>query len=502
MQISESISNPLRIRCRIEPYAHQIEGTQKIINNPYFMLADEMGAGKTKQAIDAAQALFDYGVIDNVLIIAPASVRAVWFDPDLGEIAKHFWADTGGVVLEYHTRDRAWRYGDINISRRMHWLITNYDYVRTHDDELSAFCTSRTFLILDESSAIKNHQAQQTKATLRLRLRCGRVLLMNGTPIANNPGDLFSQGQIMNPNILGCKSWTYFRSRYAVMGGYLNKQIVQWINLEDLQRRFAPYVLRRLKKDCLDLPPKLPPTILTATLTPATWKIYRDMRDELVVWLSDQTASVAAQAVVKALRLSQIASGFVGGIESLDNYDKNPEVQEVGREKLDVFLQWYTDQLQNEPNLKLLVWCRFRMELARLYNETSSKFPKVATAKIWGNQNRHERGEALKLLDPRTTPSGPVLVSGTPSSGALGLNLTAANHVVYCSNDYSLRTRLQSEDRVHRPGQTRPVVYLDIIATGPQGQKTIDHTIIKALREKQNLANWTTSAWIKSLTEE
>jgi hypothetical protein len=55
---------------------------------------------------------------------------------------------------------------------------------------------------------------------------------------------------------------------------------------------------------------------------------------------------------------------------------------------------------------------------------------------------------------------------------------------------------------VHRPGQKYPVSYFDVVATGPQGQKTIDHTIQKALRNKLDIAKWTTGAWVSALLEE
>jgi SNF2 family DNA or RNA helicase len=83
----------------------------------------------------------------------------------------------------------------------------------------------------------------------------------------------------------------------------------------------------------------------------------------------------------------------------------------------------------------------------------------------------------------------------------MGLNLTSAYTVVYMSNSYSLKVRLQSEDRVHRPGQVNTVSYYDVIATGPQGQKTVDSVVMKALRDKEQLATWTTSAWVKALQE-
>jgi SNF2 family DNA or RNA helicase len=80
--------------------------------------------------------------------------------------------------------------------------------------------------------------------------------------------------------------------------------------------------------------------------------------------------------------------------------------------------------------------------------------------------------------------------------------MTAAADMMDISYDYSLEKYLQSRDRIHRPGQTRPVSYFDVIATGPSGQKTIDHHVIKARREKHNIAEWTTRAWIRALQEE
>ena len=494
---------------KIKPYDHQVVGVNALVSSPYFALFDEMGAGKTKQTIDAAQVLFHTGVIDRVVVICPAPVRAVWFDQELGELKKHLWDTTPAVISQYHQKIKGWMSGPKE-TRYLHWMITNYDYIRDLErlQELGDFCNNRTLLVLDESSAVKNSKAKQTKACLYLRKKSGRVVLLNGTPIANNPGDLFAQGFIMHPSILDCKNFFQFRARYGIKGGYLGKQIVKWINLNDLQNRFKPHVLRRLKIECIDLPPKLPATIMTKELTPKTWKLYKEMRDDLVAWLSESTVSTAPQAVVRALRLAQLTSGFIGGVDqALPDSDTDftgPTTQEVGSEKLEVFLEWLDEQLQASPNMKLLVWCRFRAELARLHRTVTqnSKYKQISVGTIWGGQKPYFREHALRLLDPRTMPEGPVIVMGTPSSGSMGLNLTGAHTVVYMSNDYSLKTRLQSEDRVHRPGQTQPVSYMDIVATGPQGQKTIDHSIMKILRGKAQLADWTTEAWINELMEE
>lgn len=519
-------------RCLRSPYNHQKVGIESLYkwNDPdvgrvfggCFALFDDMGAGKTFQVIISALSLFLDNYIDRVIVVAPAAVRSVWYDPDFGEIRKHSFPDVPKLVHEYHSKERMW--GDAKKGVKfLHWIITNYEFVRAAPrlEELISYCDKRTLLVLDESSAVKSHRALQTKACIKLRAKCGRVVLLNGTPIANNPGDLYAQAKIMDPRILDCKDYFKFRARYAIMGGYMQKQITGWRDLEDLQRRLKPYILRRLKEDCLDLPEKLDPVIHTVALTPASWKIYKAMRDDMVSWLNDSTVSTASQAIVKAMRLAQITSGFLGGIEELsleedfgaenDSIGKPAEDQEIGREKMDHFLDWLKDRLYDDPGFKVLVWCRFRSEIKRLYAELQ-KIPGLNTGLIWGGQKRGSysetekpaagsREEALRLLSPETAPKGPVVVLGTPATGSMGLNLTAAHTVVYLSNDHSLKTRLQSEDRVHRPGQVHAVSYFDYVATGPEGQKTIDHLIIKSLQSKEALANWTISAWISALSE-
>lgn len=532
----------------LDLYEHQIDGCKILTkwNDPAtgrvlggcFGLFDEMGLGKSRQVIETAQTLFQAKEIQSVIIAAPASVRAVWYDPELGELAK-FYSDPIRVI-EYHTKLREWHRWE-GSSPYLTWYITNYDFIRNPErlkPLLEIAKEGKTLLVLDESSAVKNWKAAQSKASLILRNECARVILLNGTPIAHSPGDLFMQAFIMDPSILGCQTYYQFRARYAVMGGWRGKQIVGWLHpargepkgvrqkveccdlpfpspvhcapgqgLDDIQQRLKPYVLRREKKDCLDLPPKLPPVVITVPLTEQTWTVYKEMRDEMIAWLDEQTAVSAPQAGVRILRLAQVTSGFLGGVKTeidcecgssnpscvicggLGKAIKEEPPRDLSREKHDALLTLLNEKFENGE--KVLVWCRFRYEVERIIEDVTE----VPLEVIWGGQNLRERQDALRLLDPRTAPEGPAVLVGTPASGSVGLNLTAAWNVAYISNDYSLKTRIQSMARVHRYGQTHPVNYYDFIATGPEGQRTSDHAIIKSLYAKESLANWTVSAW-------
>lgn len=525
--------------CRLRPYSHQVVGANFIVINPFCALFDEMGAGKTLQVIMAACILFLRGEIERLIIIAPASVRAVWFDQEIGELAKHLWESVSAEVIEYHGRERRWQWGPPpgDGKKRLQIIVTNYELLRQKSwlDKLLPYATKKTLLVLDESSMVKNWKSEQTKACREIRKRIGRIVLLNGTPIANSPLDMFAQGNIMSPTILETPFMTHFKSRYAQMGGYIATtkwgarvptQVVGWQNIDDLQRRFAPYVLRRLKRDCLDLPEKLAPITLTATLD-QEWDYYKAMRDDMVAWLGTSNVSMSLEIFTKLMRLAQITSGFLGGVEDFDDgdpedYDARPDwmppapeslfdeavlqfndtdtktVKEVGRAKLDLLINFTKERLEQEKNLKLLVWCRFKPEVERNLKDFRSLFPSMDVGVIRGGQKKSERIDAMKLLDPRFTPNKPVTVFST-SAGARGSTLVASHTVVRMSRDWRLDTLLQADDRVHRMGQDHPISYFDIVAEGPRGQRTVDLDILTDLLRKLDTSIWTTSAWVDRL---
>lgn len=524
--ITTQLRTTLRLdQCKLRPFDYQVIGINRALMQPAFGLWDSMGLGKTLQIIVAAQLLFQRGLIDRVIVVAPATIRSVWFDEELGELQKHLFIPS--LVSEFHAKIRQWRYAPGPDNSRLRWVITNYDFIRAPGrvEHLLKYCTSKTFLVLDEP-AIKNRTTIQTKACFRLRAKCGRVVLADGTPISHSPLDLFTQGNFLDARILQCKSFYEFRSRYAIMRPNSSfPQIVGWQNLEDLQRRFKPFVLRRLKSE-QNLPPKLPSVPHEVRLKDKTWTRYKEMRDDMVTWLDQQHVVVAAQVVVKVMRLLQLTSGFLGGVEVEEAVELAEEqeladwmestdapvfvapsaveyhttVAEISREKLDYLLVLLKQLFDADPTLKVIVWSRFKPEYRRTVAALREKFPDVTISGITGGQKKAEREEAKRLLDPRTAPEGQAVVVMT--AGHKGLNLTAASVNIYLSHDPSPDKRLQSEDRSHRHGQTRAVSYFDIVAYGPDGQKTWDHTTLKNRANRIDTAAWTAEAWRTSLTAE
>lgn len=536
--MSDLILDLLKAHERLPHRAHQLDGIRKLVERDFFALFDEVGAGKSKQVVDASQILFSQGRIDTAIVITPGFARSVWAeeDPILGEVAKHAWENVPNVIHEYH-KD----YDELQWdAHALNWVVSNYEFIRRDDRLLSLIKQLRNrkpWLILDESWAVKGN-SDQTKACLKLRYkRADRVTILNGTPLADGkPKDLFYQMQILDRDILGAANMTHFKRKYCVMGGYMNKQIVDYVNLDELNARVAPHVLSRRTRDCFDLPPMLDPILIEARLSDATWRIYKEMRDEMVSFLGGEM-SVSKQAIVRALRLAQICSGYLGGLESIDDDlpttegwtepTKQPAPQwlrsmhelppdpsdtpvdltlpkgvrltkEIGREKLDAFMNWL-GTFPQQPK-KLLVWCRFSPELERTTTEVRKLYRNVQ--QLRGGQKKDERDAAKRLLSPDADPNEEGAVCGNQKAGGASLNFSAANIAVYLSQGPALIERTQSIGRIERPGQRNPIRIVDVVATGPKGQRTIDHHILKSLRSKDDMARWTVDQWRAILRSE
>lgn len=552
----------------IKPYPYQRDGLKHVFNTFHEVkrpkgsegnafLADEMGVGKTYQAVVASSILFQNDEIDMAIVVCPKSVRGQWDNDETGQIRKYCAADY--VSVRYDSDFR----GSFPINpNQLIWVTTSYSYLRSKIDkfiELVKKSKKKFILILDESSFINSHTTQQRKAVKALRKLASRCLLLNGTPIANTILDLWSQFDILDPAAIDEMGYYHFRNRYTMQGGFegreridfhqrdldkLNAELSDLITLKlsfptdsaqfsktiekiqskrekidtmlrvkeaiaRLKIKLKPWIIRREKKDVLlQLPAKLPPVYFEAPMSTEGYRVYKEMRDEMVAWASRAEFSEAVNGAVKLGRLSQITSGFLGGLVTLkredgdeddtleekSNYEETNSIpsgmhgpREVDRSKLDTFLEWF----ELNDNLKVVVWCRFRAEMFRLRDELEKKKYKVGM--IIGQQSTSEREEVIRAFS-----AGELDVCiANPASGGFGLD-GLQNHCYTCvrlSMDHSLIKHEQSSDRLHRNGQTMPVSYIYILATSPSGGKTVDHLVVESVLNKQEMSAWGMDKW-------
>jgi SNF2 family DNA or RNA helicase len=171
--------------------------------------------------------------------------------------------------------------------------------------------------------------------------------------------------------------------------------------------------------------------------------------------------------LTEILRLHQVANGYVKSDDG--------EILQFKNEKLKALME-----ILEETDQKVIIWATYVHNIHEVIGALSEKYGSKAVVSIYGEVSQQDRMVAVDRY--QNDPECRFFV-GNPTTGGYGLTLTQAKYVVYYSNNYNLEVRLQSEDRAHRIGQTKNVVYIDIIA-----KDTIDERIVKALKEKQYLS--------------
>lgn len=472
---------------------HQLEAVQRMVGRKTYALFMEQGTGKTWTLLADAERLYAKGTIDTVLVVAPNGVHTNWINREIpmhmeGNIVARAWRSGAGVR---HTRslEDLFKVREEGQSVPLRFLAVNIDALVTKKgyDFCERFLLSgNAWIILDESSRIKNPDAARTKALMRLRRHAKGARIASGTPVTNSPVDVFAQMEFLESGLLGTTSYRAFVAEYADVLPAHHPMIVnmtirnpraayaqivarnpdgspRWRNLDKLQKLLEPHSFRVLKKNCLDLPDKIYKTI-TFEMNYEQQRAYDKMQDELRIDLGDNV-ELPVSELAALIKLQQITSGFVNtplGIRYVS--EDNPR------------LKAFMDAVEDVDG-KFIVWARFREELEAISDALGDAG--ITHVQYHGGVNREDRETAVDGFQ-----NGDVRVFvGQPQSGGIGLTLTAAETVFYFSNDFNLETRLQSEDRAHRIGTRKNVVYIDIAA-----ENTIDENITQNLQRKKRTA--------------
>ena len=463
------------------PYDHQRTTFNESWERPYFGLFMEMGTGKSKVAIDTMGALYESGEIDTALIIAPKGVFDNWVKK---EIPVHLPDRVQTKLVKWQPnftqkfRDQIQEIADPQKREPgfLHILVMNTEAFSTQKGASAAQkfvkLNPNCLTILDESTSIKNKGAQRTKNLIKIGQASKFRRILTGSPITKSPMDLFSQCEFLNPKCLGFNSYYAFQGRYAnvqqrAMGHRSFNQIVGYRRLDELNNNLDKFSNRILKEDCLDLPDKLY-IRRDVPLSVEQARLYKQMKKLALAKLEDGELATTASVLTQIMRLQQICCGFLqpddGEIQSLDN------------NRMDELLT-----ILDETQGKVIIWASYTHDIKKIRDTLSEKYGEESVACYYGETPQDERQTIVEEFQDKDGPLR--FFVGQPRTGGYGITLTAANTVIYYSNSYDLEIRLQSEDRAHRIGQVNKVTYVDLISP-----KTIDEKIVKALRDKIDIA--------------
>jgi len=462
----------MHYKYKSKPFAHQKKALEMSWDKEVFAYFMEMGTGKSKVLIDNIAMLYNAGKINGALIVAPKGVYKNWFDQ---EIPNHMPDYIPKKVGLWKTKPDAPDLKPLfSTGAELHILIMNVEAFSTKKGVQFAerFLNShKTLMAIDESTTIKNPGALRTKTIVSLRPLTKYRRILTGSPVTKSPLDLFTQCYFLDPYLLDQSSYYVFRTRYAVcrkinVSGRQVEIVVGYRNLGELSEKLKPFSYRVLKDDCLDLPKK---TYMkrTVELTPEQKKVYKQMKQEAIAFLNGKMVT-SATVITQLMRLHQITCGHFKSNDGTVQDLKNNRISEL----LDII---------QEVEGKAVIWAHYRHDIEKIVESISKKHGENTVVTYFGDTSTEDRQKAIKKIQD---PNSPVrFIVGTPQTGGYGITLTGASTMIYYSNGYDLEKRMQSEARIDRIGQERPMTYIDIMA-----EDTIDDKIVKSLRNKVNIA--------------
>lgn len=444
--------------------------------NKGFGLLFEMGCGKTLTAIAIAGAGYQMGKVERLLIVAPTSVVAVW-PKELQEYAKFKYTCK---TLLGEKKQRLKQIDDLIKFpfKALKVAVINYESTWRPEilEKLKEF--DADMVIADESQRIKTYDAAQSKAMHELGDQARYKLILSGTPVQTAAIDIWSQYRFLDKSVFG-DNFFKFRGRYAIMGGYGNKKIVGYKDLEGLIKKEHSIAFRVTKDEALDLPEQ---TFETRKIqfNQKEKNLYERIKKDSYAELDGGGHITATTVLTRLLRLQQLAGGFLV-------QDDAQKPQLVSRAKLDALADIIEDYVIGSGK-KLVIFARFIAEVKAIMELAGKVLPKeLKQVAIYGDIKKENRGGIVKQFqeDPNT-----VLFIGQIDTAGTGITLTAADTCVYYSKNFNYATYSQSLSRIHRIGQRNCCTYIDLEIEG-----TIDELISKALSRKEDMAKTVVDNW-------
>lgn len=438
-----------------KPYEHQRRMVQYALAHKQFAFLCEMGTGKTLAAINFCNILFETWRAKRALIVAPKTICSVWEK----EIAK----DSNFPVYTAHDKTKKRKIAILRLQFEKIYCIINYEaltaMMKGKDNRMQKEIGSNfNIVILDESTRIKNPKAKTTKNILKTFPEVPYKLILSGTPVTQSPVDIYSQYRFLNNNFLRWKNWYSFRNYFCIMGGYMNYQIIGYRKLPLLKSLIGKHALQIKKEDCIDLPQKIYERRETDMSRPLKSQ-YTEMKRNLILEVENNEDLTAENVLVKMKYLQRISSGHFL-TEQKDN------------SKINLLEETICDLPEGE---QFIVWVFFRKSIELI--EDLLKRMKIKYSVLHGDIK--DRGAQIDNFQSGERRC----MIGQIQTGGMGITLTAAHYSIIFENSFSLQDRKQLEDRIHRPGQNKKCVYIDLIL-----KKSLDKKILHAIQTKQTTA--------------
>jgi SNF2 family DNA or RNA helicase len=410
-----------------------------------YALFMEMGTGKTLSAIR----MILYKMVPT-MIVAPLSIlESVWMN-EIDKWQQVFNKSAKLKVVNLWNNLKEFN-GNYNI------YVINYEQFKKLKDVQAKI----KFLIIDESSKLKNHTSGISKAILEYRDKIKYRLILSGKPAPNNLLEYWAQMSFINSELLDSNYYA-FRNKYFYStgyGGYIYTPFAE--AREKIMFQISKQAFFIKKEECLDLPDKTF-NIRTIIMDEIQRKKYNEMKNDNIMEFKSHT-TLGANELAKIMKLRQITAGFTITTDGMPLQLSGSKIEEL----LNVL-----DEI--EESRQVIIWVQFHFEIEMIKEVLKENY-----VTLYGDMKQKEKEEAINQFKAR----GVKYLIAHPASGGMGLNFTNCSYMIWFSLSYSLEQYAQACDRIHRIGQMNKCTYIHLLA-----KDSIDEVIYKALLKKQRIS--------------
>lgn len=495
-------SVPFYVKEGATPYQHQLDFMKYAIDRQNcgrtsgFILGDQQGLAKTCESMNLAIYNREHHNFKHCLVICCINSSKYNWQKDI--LAHTRGAENpyilgtrlkkDGVSLKSHTGNKekledlrsGHMYGKADAPELPYFIITNIEAFRAREgkhhpftEELIKMVNSGelNMIIIDEIHKNASPSSIQGKQLLELKKFTGSKLQwipMTGTPITNRPTDVYLPLKLVDGH--NYDSYYFWCQQFCVYGGYGGHDIIAYKNIPMLKSKLQSNMLRRLKKDVLDLPPKIYYTEYVDN-TPHQERLYEQLSAELAEKREHVVESL--NPMTQFLRLRQVN----GSPELVDDTIQIDDHYLSKNAKLSKLLELLDDAVSRGE--KTLVFSNWVEPLRTLYIFVSKKYK---TCCFTGTMSEADREKHKHVF--MTNPDYKVMLG---TIGAMGTThtLTAATNVIFYDEPWTPSDKEQAEDRAHRIGATEPINIITIIS-----RDTVDDRVHDILYSKQRISSY------------
>lgn len=454
-------------------YQHQIDGIRRMARMSSAVLADEMGLGKSIQALTVFAIDVKKGYSTKAIVVCPASLKPNW----AAEIEKftrfNYVVLPGGGVTPVARQLMLEKFKEMEGPKI---LVVNYEQVRMFLDQLNREFFD--FGIFDEAHYLKSPFSARTRNCRALYTR--RSLMLTGSPMPNNVTELWVMLDRCNPGKWG--TYYKFRNQFALYGSGKNQGTIVGVNRKDkLRQKLSNVMVRRLKKDCLDLPEvQIIERVVGLTVEQHKMyeRVYNDMIVEYANGLEDNTK--IKNAAVRFMRLLQVCGTTFTLDEEMDQSQKLDQAVDdavqliLNGDHIVVFTRWRKVQ---EAFVK-----RLEKAMPRQFTEAGEDAPIVPVRVLNGDipaedvyskrtgKILHKSRESIKQDWENDAPGA---LACMYQVAGLGMNMTKASKCLRLDKLFVPDLNKQAIDRLHRIGadRTKPIQVFDYIVAHTAEQR-------------------------------